>query len=204
MAERAQITEPAGEVVVYEAPDGGVHVEVIVGDETVWLTQAQMVDLFGRAKRLAYRLLGDVTAAEDVVAEALARALVHWDRVGELPYRDGWVLRVTTNLALDASRRDARRKAILSTATRNDHERSAADELVVLRAALVAALVALPRRQREAIVLVHLVGLTPTEAAVSMQVSVSSVSQHVRRGLDHLRGHGDFDLPPLDLKGALL
>jgi prophage maintenance system killer protein len=48
MSEAPQISEPSGEIVVYETPDGGVRVEVVVGDETVWLTQAQMVDLFGR------------------------------------------------------------------------------------------------------------------------------------------------------------
>lgn len=37
---------PGGEIVVYEAPDGGAHVEVLVGKETVWLTQRQMADLF--------------------------------------------------------------------------------------------------------------------------------------------------------------
>ena len=36
-----------GEVVVYEAPDRGPRVEVVVQDEAVWLTQRQMADLFG-------------------------------------------------------------------------------------------------------------------------------------------------------------
>jgi len=35
-----------GEVVVYVAPDGGARVEVLVGKDTVWLTQRQMADLF--------------------------------------------------------------------------------------------------------------------------------------------------------------
>lgn len=37
---------PGGEVLVYEAPDGGVRVEVKLDRETVWLTQRQMADLF--------------------------------------------------------------------------------------------------------------------------------------------------------------
>ena len=45
MSEKRQV-EPTGEVVVYEGPDGAAHVEVIVGDDTVWLTQKQMADLF--------------------------------------------------------------------------------------------------------------------------------------------------------------
>ena len=57
----------------------------------------------------------------------------------------------------------------------------------MLRATLIEALAALPRRQREAIVLVHLVGLSPTEAAASMHVSISSVGHHVRRAITRLR-----------------
>jgi prophage maintenance system killer protein len=45
-AEENANREVGGEIVVYEAADGGVRVEVVVGDETVWLTQMQMADLF--------------------------------------------------------------------------------------------------------------------------------------------------------------
>ena len=37
---------PTGEVLVYEAPDGGVRVEVKLDRATVWLTQRQMSELF--------------------------------------------------------------------------------------------------------------------------------------------------------------
>src|ERR1035437_4538082 len=46
MSEANPISEPSGEVVVYEAPDGGARVEVVIGVDTVWLTQRQMADLF--------------------------------------------------------------------------------------------------------------------------------------------------------------
>ena len=39
-------SSPGGEVVVYEAPDGEVHVDVRFDRETVWLTQQQMAELF--------------------------------------------------------------------------------------------------------------------------------------------------------------
>lgn len=38
------------EVLVYETPDGGVRVEVKFDRDTVWLTQQQMADLFGRER----------------------------------------------------------------------------------------------------------------------------------------------------------
>ena len=37
---------PGGEVLLYEAPDGQVRVDVRLEQETVWLTQRQMADLF--------------------------------------------------------------------------------------------------------------------------------------------------------------
>jgi prophage maintenance system killer protein len=46
MNEETTALESGGGIIVYEAPDGGVRVEVLVGDDTVWLTQKQMADLF--------------------------------------------------------------------------------------------------------------------------------------------------------------
>ncbi|MHB8555417.1 MAG: virulence RhuM family protein, partial [Candidatus Dormibacteria bacterium] len=50
----------SGEILVYEAPDGGARVEVIVGDETVWLSQAEMVKLFGRDQSVIARHIANV------------------------------------------------------------------------------------------------------------------------------------------------
>jgi prophage maintenance system killer protein len=41
---------PGGEVLLYEAPDGEVRVDVRLDHETVWLTQEQMSQLFGRER----------------------------------------------------------------------------------------------------------------------------------------------------------
>lgn len=46
MSEATVTGESSVEVVVYEAPDGGPSVDVIVQGETVWLTQRQMAQLF--------------------------------------------------------------------------------------------------------------------------------------------------------------
>src|SRR5436305_2267289 len=62
-------------------------------------------DLFRPAFGVAYRILGNVADAEDAAAEALARALVRWHKVGSLPYREAWVMRVAANVAIDTVRR---------------------------------------------------------------------------------------------------
>lgn len=51
---------PGGEVLLYEAPDGQVRVDVRFDHETVWLSLNQMADLFGRDKSVISRHLRNV------------------------------------------------------------------------------------------------------------------------------------------------
>ncbi|MDQ3978945.1 MAG: sigma-70 family RNA polymerase sigma factor [Actinomycetota bacterium] len=138
-------------------------------------------ELYPRARRLAYRILGNISEAEDAAAEALTRALVAWRRVGPLPYREAWVLRVTANVAVDVRRRRQRVDGEGVPALPDD------EDVTDLRLALAAALAALPRRQREVIALHHLVGLRESEIASCLGVSVGAVKKHGHRGMARLR-----------------
>jgi RNA polymerase sigma-70 factor (ECF subfamily) len=139
--------------------------------------------LYPQAARLAYRIVGNRESAEDVAAEACARALARWRHVGRLAHREAWVLRVASNLALDT----VKRKAAPSTA---DVHVPDAEDSVVVRLALGAALRALPRRQREVIVLRYLVGLPDSEVADALGIAEGTVRTHVRRALSALRVRG--------------
>jgi RNA polymerase sigma-70 factor (sigma-E family) len=135
--------------------------------------------LFARAYRAAYRLLGDQGEAEDVAQESLTRALVRWRKVSE--YAEPWVVRVATNLAIDAIRRKARLSA-------EEVERAVlvdahADE----RVDLVRALTALPRRQREVVVLRYLGDFAEDDVARTLGLSNGTVKSHASRGLLALR-----------------
>ena len=143
--------------------------------------------LFTRAYRLALRVLGDRSLAEDVAAEALARAYARWPRVRELPHRDGWVLKVASNLAIDATRR-RRPDPYLSMAP--DQE-----EAAVLRTALSVALRSLPKRQRQVIVLHFLSDLSEAEVAAVLGISPNTVKTHVHRGIAALRRRLGSDFP---------
>lgn len=48
-----------GEVEIYEAPDGVIRLDVRLERDTVWLTQAQMVELFGRDQSVISRHIGN-------------------------------------------------------------------------------------------------------------------------------------------------
>ncbi len=63
-----------GEVVIYQRRGGAVRLEVRLEGETLWLSLAQMADLFGRDKSVIYRHLRNVFATgelkrKSVVAE---------------------------------------------------------------------------------------------------------------------------------------
>jgi prophage maintenance system killer protein len=51
---------PGGEVALFEAPDGQIRLDVRLEHDTVWLTQAQMVRLFGRDQSVVSRHIGNV------------------------------------------------------------------------------------------------------------------------------------------------
>jgi RNA polymerase sigma factor (sigma-70 family) len=149
-------------------------------------------ELFPRAVRLGTRLLGDRAAAEDVAAEALARAYARWSKVGGLPYRDGWVLKVATNLAIDRLRR---RPPEVAPAQSDNFA-----DTVELRMALNAALLTLAPRQRQAVALRYLGGLSDREVAEALGISLGSVKTHIHRGLNGLRarlGTGLEEVVPL-------
>jgi RNA polymerase sigma factor (sigma-70 family) len=143
--------------------------------------------LFSAAARLAWRMTGDAAVAEDIAAEAMARAYARWPEVHKLDAPRAWVMRVATNLAIDTVRRrklDARVMPLLAV---DDTDDSHVAEDIAVRLALVAALGSLPRRQREAIALYYLGGLSEDEVSTSLQITASSVRTHVQRGLSALR-----------------
>jgi RNA polymerase sigma factor (sigma-70 family) len=134
---------------------------------------------YERCTRLALRIVHDRAVAEELASEAFARAWARWRRLGRDPRAAGWVLRVTTNLAIDVTRK---RQAIPQPAidlTPADH--------ATMRVALVQALQTLPRRQRETIALRYLADLSESDVSAALGLSTGSVKTHLHRGLARLR-----------------
>jgi RNA polymerase sigma-70 factor (sigma-E family) len=134
--------------------------------------------LYQAAYRVAYRVLGDREEAQDVAQEVLARAFLRWRRIGGYP--EAWVARVAGNLAIDRWRRRVRAPELLPPD-------AVADGRVAERVDLVRALRALPRRQREVVVLRYLADLPEAAVADHLGCSVGSVKTHASRGLAQLR-----------------
>ena len=61
---------PGGEVIVYEAPDGEVGMDVHLEHETVWLSLSHMTELFGRGKLVISRHLRKISRSGELEREA--------------------------------------------------------------------------------------------------------------------------------------
>jgi RNA polymerase sigma factor (sigma-70 family) len=139
--------------------------------------------------RTARRLLGDEAEAEDVAQEAMMRLwriAPEW-RAGEAKVTT-WLYRVTVNLATDRLRRGGRSVALDAVAEPEDGAPGAAAGLMEADriAALEAGLMALPERQRQAVVLRHLEGLANPEIAEIMGLGVEAVESLTARGKRNL------------------
>lgn len=141
--------------------------------------------LFRDAYRVAYRLLGDRSEAEDVAQEACARTYSRWSSVHD--HAAPWCVRVASNLALDLLRartRAVRRNERLLAEQATTHP---ASDQRLDRLDLYAALHDLPRRQRDTVVLRYIGDLSEQQTAAALGVSVGSVKTHASRGLARLR-----------------
>jgi RNA polymerase sigma-70 factor (ECF subfamily) len=123
----------------------------------------------------------------EAAAEALAYAWEHWARVRQMPNAAGYLFRVARSSAA-RGRRWRRAAPLLTLPAGSEHS---------FEPGLPAALASLPERQRVAVVLVHGFGYTLREVADLTGVKVTTVQNHVERGLRRLRDRLGV-VPPAD------
>ena len=145
-------------------------------------------DLLPKVMRVAQQVSGDRADAEDIAAEAFARAFARWGRLRNLPYRDAWVVRVAANLGVDLIRRRSR-PPIAVTSKSSDWT-----DLVELRMTFRLCLDRLSRAQREVVILRYLADMSEAEVAAVMKIRPGTVKSHLRRALQTLRGELGEDL----------
>lgn len=156
------------------------------GDRHAALALSQRIT--PRVMAYASRLLsGDRAEGEDVAQETMLRlwrVAPEW-RQGETKVTT-WAYRVATNLCIDRQRaRGRKRQLALDDAPEvADGAQGAEDRLQEAgrMAALEAALAELPDRQRQAVVLRHLEGMTNPEIAAIMEIGVEAVESLTARG----------------------
>ena len=140
--------------------------------------------------RLAYTLTGNAADAEDVVQEALARALPRWNRISRVEDVDAYVRRMVINANTSWWRKFRRRESpspeIRESLVREETVVGPGEELDDKRR-LWLACQALPESQRTAVVLRYYEQLEYAEIAALTGVREGSVRARVSRGLAALR-----------------
>jgi RNA polymerase sigma-70 factor (sigma-E family) len=148
--------------------------------------------------RTAWMLTGDAQLAEDLLQTALARTWPHWSRIAD-GYPEAYVRRVMVRTHGSWWRRDRRRPetALGVVPEGADPRPGDAYGAVDDRDGLARALVALPRRQRQVVVLRYYEDLPEAEVAALLGCSTGTVKSQASKGLAKLRA-------ALDTTGAAL
>jgi RNA polymerase sigma factor (sigma-70 family) len=169
-----------------DTPDDALLVLYANGDRSAAreLAGRHLPRVVGFAARM---LGGDRAEAEDVAQEAMLRLwriAPDW-RPGEAQVST-WLYRVVTNLCTDRLRGRVRRRAVGLDDAPDVVDASPGVVAGMVdqdrNAALYAALDTLPARQRQAVVLRHIEGLTNPEIAQVMDIGVEAVESLTARG----------------------
>lgn len=68
-------TVPNGEMIIYENSDGKTIIDVRFDEDTLWLTQMQMADLFGVQKAAISKHLKNIFESEELIENAVVSIL---------------------------------------------------------------------------------------------------------------------------------
>jgi len=148
--------------------------------------------------RTAYLLTGDYQEAEDLVQTTLAKLYPQWRRI-----KDDTAIRYMRRALVNNNRSRLRRRRVVQLLTPFLPDSPAPARVEQDRDALIAALAALPERQRAVVVLRYWEDLSVEETAHELGCSTGTVKSQASRALAKLRT--DPSLAPLaaDLLGAL-
>jgi RNA polymerase sigma-70 factor (sigma-E family) len=151
-------------------------------------TQHQFASFYEQARDDCYRTIlavtGDAGTAEDVTAEAFARAWASWHKVRQHPAPRAWVIRTALNANISSWRRTRREMPLADyheAAGRDEFNNSAVDP------ALMTALRRLPRRQREVVALRIFLDLNSATTATVLGIAPGTVMAHMARAMGSLR-----------------
>ena len=147
---------------------------------------AAFSSLYALAYRVAFRVVGQREESIDIAQETLARAAVRWSRVHD--HAAPWVATVAGNLAIEYWRKAKRRGAATPATQGALKAGGSVEDRPIERLDLVRALRALPRRQRQVVVLRYLADCSEAEVAALIGCSEGTVKSSASRGLKALRG----------------
>jgi RNA polymerase sigma-70 factor (ECF subfamily) len=131
--------------------------------------------------------VGDQDTAQEVVAEAFARACASWRTVSSHPAPAAWVVRTALNMNVSRWRRRRREVSVPDPGVVTDLPagEGPADGLIDPR--IRAALMRLPARQRQVVALRLLLDLDTKHTAEVLGITPNTVMAHMTQALAALR-----------------
>ena len=82
---RKRISMNNSNLLIYQSPDGRIKVDVRLEDETVWLTQDHMAELFGKSKKTISEHIRNVFAEGELNEQVVVRKFRTTTRHGAMP-----------------------------------------------------------------------------------------------------------------------
>jgi DNA-directed RNA polymerase specialized sigma24 family protein len=126
--------------------------------------------------------VGDLDTAQELVAEAFARAWASWRKVSRHPAPRAWVVRTALNAGV-SSWRKRRRDQVLA----GEGAATAGGLPDPMGRELIAALLRLPARQRQVIAFRIILDLDTAGTAKALGIAPGTVKAHLSQGLATLR-----------------
>jgi len=141
-----------------------------------------------RLHRYCARMVGSVIDGEDVLQDALVKAVEASSAASPLHHPEGWLFRIAHNTALDFLRRKSRQAAIFSDAELD----MIADEMDAVESRQIASaslrtFMRLPETQRACVILSDVLGCSLREVCDIMDSSLPAVKASLHRGRAQLR-----------------
>jgi RNA polymerase sigma-70 factor, ECF subfamily len=157
-----------------------------------------LVAMRPKLHRYCARMVGSVIDGEDVLQDALIKAVESFASAGPIGNPEGWLFRIAHNTALDFPRRRNRQEALRS----GEEVDMIADQLdaVLSRQIATASLrtfMRLPVAQRSSVILMDVLGCSLQEVCEVMDLSLPAVKAALHRGRTQLR---EFANEPEDVQ----
>jgi len=141
--------------------------------------------------------VGDQDLAQDLVAEAFARAWASWRTVARHPAPAAWVVRTALNANISRWRRRRREVTVPDPGAIGEAPEAGEPHWApgggTVDPVIMAALLKLPERQRQVVALRLFLDFDTAQTAKALGIAPGTVQSHLGRALAALRG----DLTPL-------
>lgn len=166
---------------------GRLCVELVVGSP-----RQEFTDFYARCKDeclvTVLVTVGDRETAQELVAEAFARAWASWSKVARHPAPEAWVVRTALNAGVSRWRR-RRREITVADAATVPHATTPPGPAMAsgIDPMILAALMRLPDRQRQVTALRLFLDLDTARTAEVLGIAPGTVQAHLGRAVAALR-----------------